>query len=259
MRKWVNATTMLTAALLIQPTGCGSPPDDAAAAVPGSGRGTTAEPPWTAPFGGSRKCYATAAQCSNHYQACRSDCYWHAIYNPTYDCTEVCSDSWPYSGAGASSQDCAVHSYHFSGGPPLMDLKAACESAVARDKACGTLTVFDNCNTVAIVESPDVIANYECVAQTPCSESPTSCLPTEERALENEVCENVGKYCSASTCTSEARAMLRGTFRWFRADTVRAARLCLQEQSCRDITECLLAWQYTAFAGTVRFSFFDRG
>jgi hypothetical protein len=250
-----NARHMLVAILLVQASGCGSPTDEPAGAAGGSGRGTTVEPPWTAPFGGSRQCYATKAECSNAYQACKSDCLWRAISDPTYNCLGTCSDSWPCLG-GVSSQECPVHSYHFSGGPPLMDLEAACESAVARDKACGTRTVFDNCNTVAMVESPDVIANYECVAQTPCGESPTSCSLPEDRGLENEICGKISTHCSALTCTSEARAMLRSTSPWFRADTISAARACLQEKFCREITACLNSWNYTAFAGTESFLFF---
>jgi hypothetical protein len=150
-----------------------------------------------------------------------------------------------------------VHSYHFSGGLRLMDLEAACESAVARDGTCGTRTVFDNCNTVAIVESPDVIAIYECIAKTPCDEFPTNCSLPEDRGLENEICEHVGNYCSALTCSADARAMLRGSFPWFRTDTIRAPHQCLQEQFCRDITACLNAWRFTAFAGTSNFVFFE--
>jgi hypothetical protein len=255
MRTWANARSMLVATLLIVASGCGSPADDAAAGAAGSGRGTTVEPPWTTPFGGSRQCYVTNTECSTTYQTCKADCLWHAINNPSYDCPGMCSDSWPCLG-GVSSQGCAVHSYRFSGGPRLMDLEAACESAVARDKACGTRTVFDNCNTVAIVESTDMIANYECVARTPCGESPTSCSLPEDRGLENEICGKVNKYCSALTCTSDARAMLRNAFPWFRSETISAARSCLQEKSCRDITECLNAWKRTAFAGTEVFVFF---
>jgi hypothetical protein len=254
MKNWMNASTMLIATLLIQPSGCGSPADDAAGA--GSGRGTTPEPPWTAPFGGSRNCYVTDARCSELYHSCQSDCYWQAVNNPSFDCTGVCSDSWP---CGISSTDCAVHSYQFSGGPPLMDLKAACESAVARDKACGTLTVFDNCSNVAIVESADVIASYECVAQTPCGQAATSCAPPDNPALETEICGKVSKSCTAMTCTPEARASLRNAMGWLRTDAIRAAQACLQENSCRSITECLGAWKDTVFAGTPSFVFFDFG
>src|SRR5688500_11392576 len=108
MKKWINASTMLVAALLIQPSGCGSPADDAAATDAGSGRGTTPEPPWTAPFGGSRQCYVTNARGSAVYDSCRSDCWWHAVNNPSFDCIGMCSDAWP---CGISRTECAVHSY----------------------------------------------------------------------------------------------------------------------------------------------------
>jgi hypothetical protein len=138
-----------------------------------------------------------------------------------------------------------------------VDLESACESAVARDKSCGTTTVYDNCHTVAVVESPDMIATYQCIAQTPCGESPASCLVPDDSALENEICGRVEKSCSTRACTPEARAMLRSSYPWLRSDAVRAAQLCLQEDFCRDVTGCLETWAHTAFAGTTPFLFFE--
>lgn len=255
MKTWVYASNMLIATLLNPLSGCGSSAGGAAGGAAGSGGGTTAEPPWTAPFGGSRECFATKTECSSSYQTCESRCVWEAINNPSYDCSGVCSDSWPCLG-GVSGEECALHSYNFAGGPPLMDLEAACDSAVARDKSCGTHAIYDNCKTLAIIGSPDVIPNYECVAQTPCGASLAGCFVPEDRALENEICDEVGRYCSAFACTPTARAMLRSFDRAFRADTSRAAQLCLEEKSCRDITNCLEAWQHTVFAGSASFLFF---
>jgi hypothetical protein len=50
--------------------------------------------------------------------------------------------------------------------------------------------------------------------------------------------------------------MLRSFYRAFRTDTSRAAQLCLEEKSCRDITDCLEAWQHTVFAESEIFPFF---
>lgn len=209
--------------------------------------------PWSAPFGASRACYVNATVCSQNYESCFSGCYSSAIYNPGYNCAGVCRDTWPCLGH-PQGDTCAVHTYAFSGGEPLADLEGACESAFARDKACGTQSVSGNCKGNAKVESPEMIANYICVAEIPCNGSLTSCTPPASQALESEICNYVEKYCQVKACTAIGRTMLSHSTPWFRADTTAGAKACLQQESCRDITSCLEAWRSTAFPGVKYFS-----
>ncbi|HWA73392.1 MAG TPA: hypothetical protein VG937_13695 [Polyangiaceae bacterium] len=183
-------------------------------------------------------------------------CWDSVYYDPGFDCIGNCQESWPCLG-GLRGEECTVYEYHFSGGPRLAPLVAACQAAVARDSSCGTGTVDPDCELAGRVESAGMAEAYDCDAQTPCGESPQACFPASDRTLANEICSVVAEECDTWICTSEASNAISHATPWWRAETIEAARACLREPYCRNITDCLSAWRYAVFSDSSHFILFE--
>ncbi|MGC4092723.1 MAG: hypothetical protein QM756_33550 [Polyangiaceae bacterium] len=210
-----------------------------------------------ATLGGWRECWLTESEARRSYELCMSGCYDSIVYDPTFNCAGACKDNWCLA-CDAKSSECSLHKYHFDGGIYSTELKTSCDAAVARDQRCATPVVTPNCDTVAVVESSDMAARYECVAKLPCGGGPDACLPQETgSSWAAMICDTVASVCDGYYCSDKGRTLLESVEPWLRTDATRAATTCLGESSCRDIRECLLAWQRTVFKDAPYVILFD--
>ncbi|MCU0691714.1 MAG: hypothetical protein MUF54_09960 [Polyangiaceae bacterium] len=221
-----------------------------AGAHAGAGGGATDldAPVAFAPLGGQRKCRKTSCECADEYDDCISSvCIAAAYSDPGWDCSGACKDDG-WCSTCSSTEQCGLYSYTFNPADTVPELEQSCNAAVARDKRCGTTSVIDNCPTVATVESVEMIAAYECIAQTPCDKPVDTCNPSWT-TLGDEVCGLVETMCYTEACRPEWRTVLNGTGGWLRPATIEAARACLQQDQCANIMDCLDAWKQAVYKG----------
>jgi len=134
--------------------------------------------------------------------------------------------------------------------PPLPDVQAACERAVAHNTRCEQATLGEACLQAAKVESVEMTSVYNCVAEIECDDSVAACLPPKDDELADAICERLEDYCDTVRCDSEWRDAIATNQAWWSATTIDAATACLEERSCSNLRNCLSAWSETVFEGT---------
>lgn len=118
------------------------------------------------------------------------------------------------------------------------DTLLACLRALERDKSCAETIVDPRCMHFAGLESPDAVAEYERIANTPCGVAYESSLPPS--TLGTELCREFAESCD-ETIPTEACTEDNAATAWLRADVQDALRSCLG-RPCSYLKQCLDSW-----------------
>lgn len=188
-------------------------------------------------------CDEAQASCDDGCSSCLNACYDANYYGAYLDCGASCGGSCGGGcNAGCDKGSAACYDPHYelniydSGDRDVLD---ACFDALGHARQCGqSIRDWMDCSLASRVRPHEAVAEYGCMASTPCGAEPKCPGPTP-REHDETLCG------MAVTCGSDCKIpnwIYSGNLR---EDVVAAAERCADRADCSEFMPCLEALRVT--------------
>ena len=192
-----------------------------------------------------RDCGTSYDECTAETSEVCSLCYQSCAYGPCV-CGSLCDDS--HCNYYCSESDpCIDANAEASVGEQDPRIAQACLRWVDRSVSCGEEGPTPNqCATFAATEKPIAADAYDCLADTPCGETPDCDLIAPDTELAALTCARV-QECIAEPYEACNDSRLAEFLGWLRHDAVSSLEGCLALSDCVERLECYDAFLTTIF------------
>jgi hypothetical protein len=162
--------------------------------------------------------------------------------NPSTACANSCATPRPCSDheLHACAWSTFVATLPTEASAPLAD---ACKRAgrVARDCGWAGAPTDEDCDRYALVERPERVESYECIARLACDADPSVCR-APKTDFGATICAQAEASCGTPFCSPALVDRLDAEASNLRDDVLQAASACAAQDTCGDVRGCLLAW-----------------
>jgi hypothetical protein len=120
------------------------------------------------------------------------------------------------------------------------ELLTSCEAAVERDDECGERVTGDECEQFALVEGPQAVSFYACLADAECGVDVEHCT---EGLPEDQFAASVQGLCPDETLLRSTAQLLDALGPWLHPDVRADVEICVQDAcGTLDFRECVESW-----------------